>query len=219
MNNPFKLSAYLTSEGWRQIGESLRNDRLGAELRHVQVTKPDGSPIYDQPIVDERPGGAITVAVDTEGNIALIEVFRPAVAPADSDFSWPLSEEELSQLGAYSFEVPRGFPKKDATADQTAIDESAEELGHAVISVQEIGMVNCNTAYFVRRIPVYRAIIDRSRLSDLEQDVNEKIRAAVWFTPTELSEAIVEGKIFCSLTLGSLALYGACLTASLLGGD
>jgi len=206
MDNPFKVSGDIQSTGWTQSERSLINARLGAEFRHIQIEKPDGTPAYDQPIIDERPGGAITVAVDLEGNLALIEVFRAAVAPADSSLPWPLPEEGLGQLGTWSLEIPRGFPKKGAAAEQTATEEPAEELGHPVRSIRLVGAVNCNTAYFVRRIPVYMAVIDRSLLSGVEPDINEKIRTADWFSANEVDTKIASGEIFCALTLGALML-------------
>lgn len=182
----------------------IENTRLGVQVRHVEIQDDEGKALWDQVIIDERPGGAISVPINEKGEIGVIENYRVVMA-RDENVAFPLAD--YSELGLYSTEFPRGFPLTDEVADDAVARETQEELGHPVISSVLIGRSNLNTAFYVRTIPIYLTRVDTTRARELAPDLNERIRKVKWVTSEKLRQMVADGVITCGATLAAYALY------------
>lgn len=191
--------------GWRQGSgdEVLVNPKLGV-VRHVAICRDDGTPLYDQ-FLHIEPIGAITVPVNTKGELGVVTVERPGVR----DMKWYQfpGGPDLSLLGCPSMEFPRGFPKKGELAAQTAAREGEEELGSPILSVQQIGEITPNTTFHPHRIPVFLVRVNEAFAGTMPPDVNEKILKVEWRSLEDVMSRIRGSKIHCGMTKAALCHY------------
>lgn len=190
--------------GWnRGEGDVLLINPTKGKVMQVAVVKPDGSPIYDQ-FLHAEPIGAITVPVNSKGEIGIITAWRWTADPDLYDYE--TIEDNLDIIGRESVEVPRGFPMKGEASAQTAAREGGEELGSPVTAVTPIGVVTANTAFNPHQIPVYLAAVDETFEGDIPGDVNESILKVTWVSPAEIFARIQGKEIYCGLTLSAIML-------------
>lgn len=194
----------LENTGWNagQGDVLLVNPKLGKLIR-VAVCKDDGTPVYDQ-FLHAEPVGAVTIPVNSKGEIGFITQQRWTADPTLYDFE--TIEDNLDIVGMPSIELPRGFPINGEASEQTATREGAEEIGSPVTSVKKLGVVTPNTAFNPHQVPVYWASIDEAFQGEIPGDVNEKILAVNWFSLEELRSKIASGEIYCGFTLAALGL-------------
>lgn len=190
--------------GWRPgAGDVvLAHPSLGRVV-HVGICKDDGSPMYDQ-FLHLEPVGAITVPVNSKGELGLVEVERPGVREA-ADYTFP--NLDLTKFGHPSLEFPRGFPKKGEIAQQTAAREAGEELGSPIRDVRFIGELTPNTTFHSHRIPILLAIVDEGFAGAPPPDVNEKILKVRWHALDAVFACIRLGQIHCGMTKAALLHY------------
>jgi len=182
--------------GWIQKEDGgLENPKFGS-VERVVICKDDGNPIFDQYEIWEK-GGAIVVPYYFERQIrvGLISLIRVVVAD-------PKTGEQGSVV---SVETPRGFSIGEEVAATTAIRELGEETQRVVRSLELIGRVNPNTAFYGNfGIPVFAIEVDREKFSNLQPEATEKIFQCTFYTKQEIENLIREQIIFCGLTKSSL---------------
>ncbi len=145
--------------GWQaKSADVILCNPLFGSLQHVALCDESGQPIYDQPIWAERTG-AICVAIDSAGQLALLRHVRPVLLAQGATVSLPLPIESIS--GRVSLEFPRGFPHPDESPAAAAARETAEETGFAVVETIPLGRVNTNTSFFPNSNEVFLVRIDR----------------------------------------------------------
>lgn len=194
----------LEKSGWNK-GEGdvvLVNPALG-KVVHVAVCNDEGKPLYDQ-FLHAEPVGAVTVPMNSEGKIGIITVARPTAKPGT--YNYPNFENNLSNLGWESIEVPRGFPRKGEIGAQTAAREAGEELGSPIKLIELLGEITPNTTFHPHRIPVYLAQVDENFTGPIPGDVNEKILKVYWVTKSELLGMVKDNQIYCGMTMAAITL-------------
>lgn len=194
----------LDKTGWNK-GEGdvlLVHPKLG-KLIQVAVCDTAGKPIYDQ-FIHAEPIGAVTIPVNSKGEIGLIGALRWTANPARYDFE--TIENHLDILGMVSVEFPRGFPHKGEAPATTAMREGGEELGSPIISVEKLGVVTPNTTFHPHQIPVYLARVDETFVGDIPGDVNERVLAVDYVSSEVLRDKIARGEIYCGFTLAAIGL-------------
>ncbi|MFH1098935.1 MAG: NUDIX domain-containing protein, partial [Candidatus Uhrbacteria bacterium] len=165
-------------QGWRR-GEGddvFVHSKLGV-VRHVVICRDDGTPLYDQ-FIHFEPIGAVTVPVNSKGELGLVRVERPTLKADVTGNTFPLLN--VADLGVASLEFPRGFPKKGEAAAQTAAREGEEELGSPILGVEQIGELTPNTTFHPHRIPIFLVRVNEEFKGTLPPDVNEKILKVEW---------------------------------------
>lgn len=194
----------LEKSGWNK-GEGdvvLVNPALG-KVVHVAVCNDEGKPLYDQ-FLHAEPVGAVTVPMNSKGEIGIITAVRPTAKPGT--YSYQEFENDFSNLGCESIEVPRGFPMKDEIGTETAMREGGEELGSPIKSVSLLGEITPNTTFHPHRIPVYLAQVDENFTGPMPGDVNEKILKVTWVTKAKLLTMVRDDKIYCGMTMAAITL-------------
>ena len=187
----------------RRDGDVVLEHPVMGSIVSVAVCNDDGTPRYDQ-FLHTEPIGAITVPVNTEGEIGLIEIERVSFK-FGAEQVWPITD--FSALGEVSIEIPRGAPRKGEAAKQTALREGQEELNSPILSVEQIGMLTPNTTFHPHRIPVYHVRVDHRREGPIPLDVNERILKVRWHPEAQVRDLIRRGKIYCAMTLAALAMH------------
>ncbi len=203
--------------GWKPgpDGVAIENEKFRHQIVHVAVCKDDGTPIYDQ-ILHYEAGGAITLPVNSEGKIGLVEIERPVqreAAPyALVGRNAADDEAFLRNLGRKVLEAPRGMAKKNEEPGQVAAREGEEEIGSAVRRVTYLGPIADNTTFKPTMLHAYLAEVDETQASKLPPDVNEKIFQVKWFGVMEVLRMLKMGRdcpIACAFTKAVLAHYVA----------
>lgn len=180
----------------------FENSRLRARVRRVVVCKDDGTPVWDQPQIEEI-GGAIVVPYIKPPRerpyIGLLSQIRPVV-----------KDKKGNQGSVISIEVPRGFGVKGETPEKTAIRELGEETGKVVTNLEYIGRINANTSYFVTPgESIYSAEVDPQKKSSFKPDANEKILKCQFHEWNEVVEMVRDKKIFDGFTQSALMCFTA----------
>lgn len=183
-------------------GDVLVENDPFCRIHHVAICRPDGSPIYDMPARAE-PRGAISLAIDRNCKVALIEQWRPV--PASAPFHRTYPDPELGSHGFLSLEIPRGFPEQHETAGQAARREAEEELSCSVLSVRPLGWTNFNTSFMLSDIPIFAVLVEPTRRVESHEEEGEFIHEVSWWTLDALQEKVSCGEIRCGVTLASLA--------------
>lgn len=183
--------------GWKR-GEGdiiYFNPRLG-EIIAVAVCDDSGKPLYDQ-LLHNEPVGAITVPVNTDGEIGLITQKR-WIFPDGVEPQFPLLD--VSILGAPSIEFPRGFPFKGEKPQETAERETEEEMDSPIISSKLLGYVRPNSTFHPHKIPAYLVSVKHDFKGTIPPDINEKILKVEWHDIELVKAMIKEKKITCGMT-------------------
>lgn len=189
--------------GWHPgSGVVFEHSKLG-RIVHVAICKDDGTKLYDQPMHLE-PVGAVTVPVNSKGELGIVEVERPTVRSA-AEYRYP--DLDLATLGVASLEFPRGFPKKGELGAQTAAREGEEELGSPIRSVRQVGEITPNTTFHPHRIPVFLVRVDERFAGTMPPDVNEKILKVRWISVNEFMRLIADGRVHCGMTKAAFCHY------------
>lgn len=198
-----------STRGWyTNVGDWVMSHVKGiGDIIHVVILSDEGQPLWDQWLFFEGVG-AITLPVNKKGEIGLVQVARPLLRDMAG---YVYRGADLSELGKYSWELPRGMPYKDERPEQTAAREGGEELGSPVKVSRRLGNVSPNTKYFPVQQPLFLAEIDEEYQGPMPADVNEKILRVEWTSRHRIDEMIDQGLIFCGFTLSGLALYDSYL--------
>lgn len=186
-------------KGWQadKLG-GLSNPRFGS-IRPIVVCKDDGTPIWDQYEIEEKPG-AIVVPYHygpdgKEIYIGLITCVRAVVA----------DKETGVQGNVKSIEVPRGFGIGTETPFQTAVRELGEETQYVVQDLKLIGEENPNNAFYKNYgITAFSALIKPDCLSKFRSESKERILQCVFHPVEEVVAMAKAGQIFCGLTKAAL---------------
>jgi len=206
-----EVADQMTGRGGWQRGDGdtvFINPKLGS-VTHVAICKDDGTPMWDQ-FIHFEPIGAISLPVNSKGEVGLVSVERPTFRIGTDQQTFPALD--LDNLGCPSLEFPRGFPKKGEIGAQTAKREGEEELGSPITNVGLLGHLTPNTTFHPHRIPVYLVGVDNQFKGTTPPDVNEKILNVQWMTAPAVINLMANGAINCAMTLGTWALYHAHLT-------
>lgn|GEM_PF-2892993 len=192
-------------------GDVVLNQQRGlGVIRHVAICDDDGTPKYDQ-FLHTEPVGAVTVPVNSKGELGVIDIWRPTI-PTAAEYRFP--HLDVAALGVMSTEFPRGFPKKGEDGAQTAHREAEEELGSPIRRVEQIGEWTPSTTYNPYRIPVFAAWLDEVRAADVAAkrvlpppDVNERILNVQWVPIEILFSLMRQRRLHCGATQSALMLY------------
>jgi len=185
--------------GWTTTPYSIANPKFG-EAKRVAVCKDDGSPMYDQYQITEKPGAIAVPFYHSIGelNIGMIKIVRPLVAN-------PAGE----QGNVASYELPRGFSFEGEPSTETIKREVGEETASVVKGLRYIGQVNPNTAFYVNNIPLYAAEINPDAVSRFKPDATEKILKSTFYSAKTIGEMVMRNDIFCGLSKAALMNFFA----------
>lgn len=189
--------------------------RVNQQVLHVVICNDDGVPMWDQFLHWEN-GGAITLPVNSKGQIGLIEIERP-VQRENRPFqlvgrSKDVDAQVLVNLGRKCLEAPRGMASKNEKPGETAAREAEEELGRVILAKQYVGCLIANSTFDPRLLHGYIVQVNEKRKSSLPKDVNEKIFKVDWYDPLEVAQMLQMGPecpIVCSFTKAQLAHFFA----------
>ncbi|HPN96528.1 MAG TPA: NUDIX domain-containing protein [Candidatus Moranbacteria bacterium] len=201
------FDAKKANAGWKPGDDSvIENPKLGCKVVHVMWVSPEGDKVlYDQAIRAEK-GGGVFLPVDEKGRVGLKKVWRPQTNDQEA-YARNFPNINLSELGRFSYEIPRGFPKMRESGHEAAIREAKEETESVVVSARNLGRFCDNTAFSPHLTDFVVGQIDMSRSSGLTADQNDQLMKGVeWFTWEELIELRKEGKLYCCFTLSALAI-------------
>jgi len=181
-------------------GVVLENPKFGARVHHVSWFDGDKF-LYDQILLAQRPGGAVTIPVDTEtGEIGLVQVQRPTVVDMDAyTRQWP--KLDMTNLVRLLWEAPRGLPNPGESSDATAIRETEEEAQVRVIGVMALGLINPDTSFYPHLTYGYVASVDRNEPARHAPVELDGIRGKVhFFTLDQVNQLEDEGLLPCAMT-------------------
>lgn len=213
----FASEAGLEKSGWqRGDGDMVFGNPKFALVQHVvwceeDDTAPNGRKVLFDQILRCEAGGGVSVVVDEEGRIGLMQAFRPQTNDQVAwSQAWP--EVDLSGLGRASWELPRGFAKVDERGAESGADaalrETEEETQSVVVSSQDLGYVCDNTSSSPQLTVMKLVRIDLTRKPHVEQDPNEKFLSPLTFFDREgLTKLVKSGDLYCAFTLAGIAKY------------
>ncbi len=185
--------------GWGAIEDGgIENPNI-ARVSHVVICKDNGTPIYDQIMIEEKPGSIVLPYDTSTGRVRVGLV---------------LQERPIS--GKYLIEVPRGFGNPDEDALQTAYRELFEETGldeSSIASPLEIigSRLNPNTTYWRTAPPIIVARFKRlEEISNPRGDrFAERIKNSKPYTFSDIQELQRRGKLECGITAAALFHFGS----------
>ncbi len=152
-------------------------------VQEEQWTAPDGITFQRHTIY--HPGAVAVIPFDADGNVLLVNQFRPAAK------DWLL-------------EIPAGTLEKGEVPLGCAKRELIEEIGYAAKKWKKLGAILLAPGYSNEVIHLFKAW-DLKAASG-EQDEDEYIEKAIPFSPAQLKKAIASGKVRDAKTL-SAVLY------------
>jgi 8-oxo-dGTP pyrophosphatase MutT (NUDIX family) len=173
--NLLRATEWSGTQGWRR-GEGaivLENPSLRVRVLHVGWVDEHGKPLYDQPLLLE-PVGTITLPVDEQGRVGLIEAQRP-MARDQAAYRLSYASQQTgcpdidpAAFGCVVWEAPRGYPKwapanRLEKPGETAVRETAEETGSQVVSCEYLCDCVTNSTFFPQAVPCFLVRLDLSR--------------------------------------------------------
>jgi 8-oxo-dGTP pyrophosphatase MutT (NUDIX family) len=199
---------------WRAVGldVALGNPKYGA-LWHVVVCAPDGTPHYDLPVMMEPGTGAVIVATDTAGRIAMVECYRAAVRVPGAATRDPLDlPPNLDDHGLLSLELPRGYAEAGESGHDAARREAREELGMEVGEPELIGWHNHNTTLYGKSVAIFFVPLTGEPTA-VAPDPRERIRRVLFLSLADVLARVQRGEIFCGVTKSALLTYLATVAS------
>ncbi|GAB1366735.1 hypothetical protein MASR1M36_16060 [Candidatus Cloacimonadaceae bacterium] len=181
-------------------GLFLVNEKMNVRIWHYSILDSDNSFLYDTIGIDERPGACVIVMVNQDGNLGLIDQYRPI---PDANF--------LSCI--------RGFNEKDMPSDNIVKSEILEESGIKTIEgIQRLGEINANTTYFVNPVTVYlvKVIANNAVLTGVNSASQEGVQSIRFFNNLEVIRMVADNDIRCQMTLSALMLYFANMPSNII---
>ena len=179
--------------GWKplELG-GMENPRFGS-LEHVAICDDAGNPLFDQYMITEAPG-SIVLPYDTQNGIIRVGLIT----------------EERPVPGKDYVAAPRGFGNEDEDTLQAAYRELLEESGLKAESLEIIGRVNVNTAFYRTNIPIVAAPFDQlEAIQNPKGDgFAEKIKGSAPYSFSDIRQLQLEGRMECGLTLAALSTFG-----------
>lgn len=186
----------------------LENPKIG-KIERVVISKPDGTPIYDQYHIEEGPAdkdgkrspaqGAIVVPWYIEGRevqVGLITAFRSA--PRDL---------VTGEKGIMSREIPRGIGGITEADTEIAKRQLGEETGKVAIEVVRLGHINPNTAFYSTGSTAFALKVDPAIKSALRPDSKEPIMRSAFEPYSAVRAMIGRDEIICGWSLSALAKF------------
>jgi len=168
----------------------MENPKFGS-LSHIVVCKDDGTPIYDQYMIEEQPG-SIVVPYDKKDGITRVGLVTQ---------ERPVPKREYAEL-------PRGFGREDETALQTAYRELLEETGLRVSKegVRLLGRININSSFYKTDVPIIAIGFENlDEMGNPEGDkFAEKLIKAAPYDHDQIKDLIASEKLECAMTQAAL---------------
>jgi len=126
-----------------------------------------------------------TLAIRTDGLIPIVQQYRPAV-------------EQIT------YELPGGLLDRDVTPESIAVNELLEETGHAVKDQPKLlGCLYPDTGRLENRLWAYFVEVSQQQSPHWNPEIGV---AALWVSPSELHEMIMDGRFKHALHLAVIAL-------------
>jgi len=173
-------------------------------------------------LTEWQRGNAVSILMNPEGKVGLIEADRPIVPPermAEYTAIWDKYADDLPtfvrlvipMLGVVSFESPQGYSEGFEESGRTAEREGGEEGGCRVLSVEHIGHGCTDPANRADPVHIYLAKVDPTKPARHERDPLETNtgRVKVWVNEDEYFDLLSDGKILNGLTTHALSLLRA----------
>jgi hypothetical protein len=192
--------------GWTKTkGNIIENRHLGVRIFHVMWVDLRDEVAYDQILRAEKGGGIFLPVKDKK--IGLKKIWRPQ-ATNQAEYANTFPVIDLSKLGRWSYEAPRGFAHvKDCNAITTARREAEEETESAVVSAENLGLICDNTAFSPHFTQLVCGKIDLAHNSGLRADPNEGLIGGLeWFAREELLGLREKSLLYCAYTLSAIAV-------------
>ena len=173
----------------------LENPRFG-KLSHIVVCKDDGTPIYDQYMIEEQPG-SIVVPYDNKDGIIRVGLVTQ---------ERPIPERVYTEL-------PRGFGRENETALKTAYRELLEETGLNTTKegVKILGRINFNTTFYKTDAPVVAIAFENlDNMGDPQGDkFAEKLIKVAPYDYNQIKDLMAKEEIECGITQAALFRFVA----------
>jgi ADP-ribose pyrophosphatase YjhB (NUDIX family) len=207
---PFSKEAFemaKKTKGWvpGADGFTYGNSKLMAHLQHVMHVNEKGDPLYDQYVISQA-GGGVFLLIDQENRIGLQEMWRMQCADPEA-WTKEYPKVDWEKVGRVSYELCGGFAKVGESGSITALRETQEETGSAVVSQEFLGHVVADKAFCSQLVTVAFGRIDPSKKPADKPDPNEAMLAKVkFFTWSEVAALQREGKLYDSFTLSAIAM-------------
>ncbi|HOV17042.1 MAG TPA: hypothetical protein PLF50_06075 [Candidatus Cloacimonadota bacterium] len=185
-----------SSAQWKQTrkkGILLQNKKMGIDIYHYTIKDEKDKVMYDTIGISEPTGGCIIVLVNQNGDLGLINQYRPI---PDKIF--------ISCI--------RGFNEDHLIPDAIVKKELMEEANiRSITLIKQLGIVYPNTTYFINPISVYLVCVETlDTLTDLKSHVSarvEGISSITYYTKESVWNMIAQNEIQCQMTLSALMLY------------
>lgn len=179
--------------GWTPLSHGGMVNPTFGSIEPIVVCRKDDTPIFDQYMIQEKPG-AIIIPYDSHNGSIRIGL---------------ITQERFIPQKTY-VEAVRGFGKDDETELQTAYRELFEETGMKTNGITILGRINPNTAFYRTDIPIIAA-----RFNEIEEILNpgednlvEKIQKVAPYTFSDLRKLQQEGLLECGITKAAIQEFG-----------
>ena len=177
--------------GWTEKPHGgMENPRFG-RLSHIVICEDDGTPKYDQYMIEEKPG-SIAIPYDEKKGIVRVGLVTQERAVPERNYT----------------ELPRGFGVGDETTLEIAYRENLEETGLRVSDegVRLLGRININSTFYRTDVPIVAICFkDLDEMGDPEGDkFAENLLKATPYDYNQVKDLIAKEEIECSMTQAAL---------------
>lgn len=161
-----------------------QNLKLGVRVYYASWIRHDGVLLYRQPVIAEIGGAATLVADRASGRFCMARVPRPYAYNVE-EYRASFPDVDPMNLGCMMWEAPRGLSKLSEKAAATAVRETEEETGFAVLSSVPLGKTVSNSTYFPQPTEMFLVEVDLGKQASCAPDTLEGIAGIRWFSLDE----------------------------------
>ena len=139
------------------------------------------------------------------------EAVKPgAVVLCQYNDKFLLIENYRYGIDSLSLELPRGYIEKTETLENCAIRELYEETNilfkKNVDKIIKLGEVAINSSFIASKVPIYLIIVNQN-IKNIKLKTEEQIQSYEWYKMDQISNDILNGKIFDTFTINAMMFY------------